>query len=186
MFAATHGLVLRWVGERRISGLRIDHPDGLRDPTAYLNRLRAAAPRAWIVVEKILEPGESLASEWPVAGTTGYDFLNVVNGLFVDPSGERLMTDFYAEFTGQPSNYSDVVHAKKRLVLEDLFRSELSGLEHLMETIRLRLPAFEDLKRTEVRCALKEIVACFPVYRTYIRPDSGTVAPAIAPPYRRL
>lgn len=176
VFAATHGLVLRWVREGRISGLRIDHPDGLRDPTAYLERLQAAAPRAWIVVEKILEPGEPLASEWPVAGTTGYDFLNMVNGLFVDPSSERVLTDFYGEFTGQPTNYRAVVRAKKLRVLEGLFHSELSWLEHLLEEIRRRRPLSDALRQQAVRCALKEIIGCFPVYRTYLRPDTGTIS----------
>ena len=77
----------RWLTEGVIDGLRVDHPDGLRDPEEYLERLRDAAPEAWIVVEKILEPGEPLPRVWPVAGTTGYDFLNRVGGLFVDPGG---------------------------------------------------------------------------------------------------
>lgn len=176
VFAATHGLVLRWLGEGRVSGLRIDHPDGLRDPTAYLMRLRAAAPRAWIVVEKILAPGEPLASEWPVAGTTGYDFLNLVNGLFVDPSSERVLSDFYGEFTGQTTDYRAVVREKKLLVLEGLFHSELSYLGHILEKIRRRRPFSDATRQQEVRCALKEIIAGFPVYRTYIRPDTGTIS----------
>lgn len=176
VFAATHGLVLRWVGEGRISGLRIDHPDGLRDPTAYLMRLRAAAPRAWIVVEKILAPGEPLASEWPVAGTTGYDFLNMVNGLFVDSSSERVLSDFYGEFTDQPTDYRAVVREKKLLVLEGIFHSELSHLGHILEKIRRRRPVSNATRPQEVRCALKEIIGCFPVYRTYIRPDTGSIS----------
>ena len=84
---ATHGLVLSWVAEGVVDGLRIDHPDGLRDPEGYLRALAQRAPEAWVVVEKILEPEEELPSSWPVAGTTGYDFLNVVGGLFVDPEG---------------------------------------------------------------------------------------------------
>ncbi len=177
VFAATHSLVLRWMGEGRISGLRIDHPDGLRDPTAYLKRLRAAAPSAWIVVEKILEPGEPLASEWPVAGTTGYDFLNMVNGLFVDPSSERVLSDFYGEFTDQPADYQAVVREKKLLVLEGLFHSELSYLGRILEKMRRRWPVPAATRQQEVHCALKEIIGCFPVYRTYIRPDTGTISP---------
>jgi (1->4)-alpha-D-glucan 1-alpha-D-glucosylmutase len=176
VFAATHALVLRWGVEGRIAGLRIDHPDGLRDPTAYLQRLRTAVPRAWIVVEKILERGELLASEWPVAGTTGYDFLNMVNGLFVDPSGERVLSDFYGEFTGRPTDYRDVMREKKLLALEGLFRSELSHLEYILGEIWLRRPVSDGARPPEVRRALKEIIGCFPVYRTYIRPDTGMIS----------
>ncbi len=175
VFAATHALVLRWVEAGRIAGLRIDHPDGLRDPVGYLQRLRTAAPPSWIVVEKILEPGEVLAPEWPVAGTTGYDFLNMVNGLFVDPLSERLLTGFYEEFTGQSSDYRDVVRRKKRLVLESLFSSELSYLEHLLEEGRCRRRAAAAVRPEDARCALKEAICCFPVYRTYIRPETGVV-----------
>ena len=172
VFAATHEMVLGWVNEGRIAGLRIDHPDGLRDPTSYLERLRAAAPQAWVVVEKILEPGETLAPAWPVAGTTGYDFLNLVSGLFVDPWSERLLTDFYGGFTNQSTDYADVVHSKKRLVLERLFSSELSHLVDLLEDSRRRYAGLAGLGREEARRALAELIASFPVYRTYIRPDT--------------
>jgi (1->4)-alpha-D-glucan 1-alpha-D-glucosylmutase len=91
VFADTHALVLRWLREGVLDGVRIDHPDGLRDPEAYCQRLHRAAPQSWIVVEKILEPGEGLRDSWPVAGTTGYDFLNRVGGLFVDPDNRRLV-----------------------------------------------------------------------------------------------
>ncbi|MFH0725167.1 MAG: malto-oligosyltrehalose synthase [Pseudomonadota bacterium] len=175
VFTATHELVLHWVNEGRIDGLRIDHPDGLRDPTSYLERLRAAAPRTWVVTEKILEPGEALATEWPVAGTTGYDFLNIVNGLFVDPRSEKCLTDFYEEFTGQSTDYGDVAQVKKRQVLEHLFSSELSHLEGLLEDSRGRYPDDNSFRREDVRRALSEVIACFPVYRTYIRPDTGEV-----------
>ena len=174
VFAATHELILRWVNEGRIDGLRVDHPDGLRDPMSYLERLRTAAGRVWIVVEKILEPGETLAPEWPVDGTTGYDFLNLVSGLFVDSRSERLLSDFYGEFTGQSTDYRDVVHAKKLLVLERLFSSELSHLADLLEESR-RHPGPAVLGREDARRALAELIACFPVYRTYIRPDTGSV-----------
>ncbi|MFH0994190.1 MAG: malto-oligosyltrehalose synthase [Pseudomonadota bacterium] len=175
VFAATHELALRWVNEGRIDGLRIDHPDGLRDPTSYLERLRAAAPRAWVVVEKILEPGEFLAPEWPVAGTTGYDFLNIVNGLFVDPRSERILTDFYGEFTGQSTDYGEIVQEKKQLVLKLLFSTESSHLERLFEDSCRRYPDCSAFPREDVRRALAEVIACFPVYRTYIRPDTGSV-----------
>ena len=104
VFTDSHNRILEWYQRGWLDGLRIDHPDGLYDPAAYLQRLRQAAPGAWITVEKILEPGEDLPVHWPVAGTTGYDFLNRVTGLFIDPAGERPVTDFYASFTGEPQS----------------------------------------------------------------------------------
>ena len=106
VFYATHQLVMRWVSERRLSGLRVDHPDGLRDPLEYFQRLRAACPDTWIVAEKILLGSESLRESWPVEGTTGYDFLNMVGRLFVDPAGAQPLTDFYREFTGESADYA--------------------------------------------------------------------------------
>ena len=99
VFADTHALILRWLEDGVLDGVRIDHIDGLRDPDLYLRTLRERAPAAKIWVEKILERGERLPARWPVAGTTGYDFLNIAGGLFVDPAAEGLLTDFYAEFT---------------------------------------------------------------------------------------
>jgi (1->4)-alpha-D-glucan 1-alpha-D-glucosylmutase len=175
VFTATHELVLKWVNEGLIEGLRIDHPDGLRDPALYLEQLRKSAPHAWIVVEKILEPGETLVPDWPVDGTTGYDFLNRVNGLFVNAEGERCLTDFYGEFTGQETDYQEVVHAKKQRVLERLFSSELTYLEALLENILRQWPGFGTFRPGDCRRILSEVIACFPVYRTYIRPGTGTV-----------
>ncbi|MBI5582061.1 MAG: malto-oligosyltrehalose synthase [Deltaproteobacteria bacterium] len=175
VFTAVHAMVLRWVQEGRIGGLRIDHPDGLRDPTAYLQQLRKAAPAAWIVVEKILAPGEALNPEWPVEGSTGYDFLNVLSGLFIDPNGKRPLTDFYHEFTGQTADYEEVVRAKKVHVLKHLFISELSRLTDLLENIHRRRRDRLELRRQDHEQALAEVIAGFPVYRTYIRPDVGRV-----------
>jgi len=175
VFAATHERVLHWIGEGRIDGLRIDHPDGLRDPTSYLERLRAAAPRTWVVVEKILEHGETLIPEWPIDGTTGYDFLSLINGLFVDPRSERLLTDFYEEFTGQSVDYREIAREKKLLVLKLLFGSELSRLEGLLEDSRRQCPGYGSFRQEDARRALAEVIVCFPVYRTYIRPDTGVV-----------
>src|SRR5262249_36596329 len=100
VFGATHREVLRWYATGDLDGIRVDLQDGLRDPTGYLRRLHAAAPDAWLVVEKILEPGEELPPGWPVAGTTGYDALREVCGLFVDPAAEPAFTALDAELTG--------------------------------------------------------------------------------------
>ena len=175
VFAATHQRILEWVQMGRVDGLRIDHPDGLNDPCAYLQRLQRAASGAWMVVEKILEPGEALAAEWPVAGTTGYDFLNVVNGLFVDPGSERRLTNCYIEFTGQTASFSEAVLEKKRLVLNRLFESEFSHLIRLVEESLTRQSAPLGIRRADVGSALAEVIVRFPVYRTYIQPEIGEV-----------
>ena len=112
VFADTHELILRWVGDGVVDGLRVDHPDGLRDPEQYVDRLTRATGGVWTVVEKILEAGEELPTSWPVAGTTGYDHLNVVAGLFVDPAGEPAITEGYGRLTGADTDVAAVVRAR--------------------------------------------------------------------------
>ena len=175
VFAETHRLVKRWIDQGRLAGLRIDHPDGLRDPAAYLRRLRQAAPNAWIVVEKILEPEEHLPQSWPVSGTTGYDFLNMVSGLFVNPSAEKTFTDLYRQITGDASDYREIVHEKKRQVLNESFASELGRLTELLVDIRYRHRRYRDMMPREMNLALKELAASFPVYRTYIRAEDEEI-----------
>src|ERR1700678_2982188 len=102
VFEATHSRILEWLRDGVLDGVRVDHPDGLRDPQQYLERLRDRAPEAWIVGEKILEPGESLRKNWPIEGTTGYDFLNVCNNLLVNSDGLKELTAVYADFTSEP------------------------------------------------------------------------------------
>src|SRR5687767_10126215 len=178
VFADTHARVLQCVSEGGIHGLRIDHPDGLRDPQVYLERLRAAAPDAWIVVEKILEPGECLPASWPVAGTTGYEFLNRVGGLFIDPSAETPLTEFYAEFTGQTTDYARLVHDKKLHILREVLGSDVNRLTDLLLHICEQHRRHRDYSRHELTEALREVIAWFPVYRTYVRPAAGAVSPA--------
>jgi (1->4)-alpha-D-glucan 1-alpha-D-glucosylmutase len=160
VFAATHSEVLRWVAAGEVDGLRVDHPDGLTDPGGYLHRLRAHAPDAWIVVEKILEPGEELPASWPVAGTTGYDALAEVDGVLVDPAGEGVFTALDTDLTGVRTSWPDLVHDCKLDVTTGMLGSELHRLVALAPTI----PAVAD--------ALAEMLACFPVYRSYL-PDNG-------------
>jgi (1->4)-alpha-D-glucan 1-alpha-D-glucosylmutase len=175
VFTDTHALILRWLGEGALDGVRIDHPDGLRDPEAYCQRLRRAAPRSWIVVEKILEPGERLRDSWPVAGTTGYDFLNRVGGLFVDPAGEQPLTEFYAEFTGESVDYPALVRAKKHQVLHELLGSDVNRLTALFVEVCERHRRHRDYTRYELNEVLREVIACFPVYRTYVQAEAGHV-----------
>lgn len=171
VFEETHRLVLRWLEEGAVDGLRIDHVDGLRDPEEYLRRLDAAAPGAWLLVEKILESGERLPPSWPIAGTTGYDFLNEVNGLFVDPAGEAPLTRFYARFTGEPTDYDAIVVQKKWQVLETILASDLERLAGLLLQIVERRRRYRDYTRGELRELLGEVAAHMPVYRTYVRPE---------------
>ncbi|MDP9387878.1 MAG: malto-oligosyltrehalose synthase [Actinomycetota bacterium] len=175
VFHDTHALVLGWVRDGVVDGLRIDHPDGLRDPEGYVRRLREASGGAWTVLEKILQPGERLPARWPVAGTTGYDFLNRVGGLFVDPDGRRPLLDLYAELTGQPTDFAEVVYDKKHLVLRHILAADLNRLTALFVQVCERNRRYRDYTRHELHEVLREVTACFPVYRTYVGPD-GTPA----------
>ncbi len=159
VFQATHGEILSWIADGLADGLRVDHPDGLRDPAQYLRRLRSAIGSRWLVVEKILEYGESLPGDWPVNGTTGYDALRLACGLFIDPDAEA---DFPAR---QPLR--DAVLDAKRSVGTDLLASELTRLIQL-EPGALDLP--------HVREALVETAARMPVYRTYLAPGMNRAA----------
>jgi len=175
VFADTHALVLRWLREGVLDGLRIDHPDGLRDPEEYFERLRDEAPEAWIVIEKILEPGEPLREPWPVEGTTGYDFLGRVGGLLVDPEGEGPLTELYVELTGQSADWPELVREKKLLVLGDLLASDVNRLAEVFLEVCERHRRHRDYTRFELRQAIRDVVACFPVYRTYVRAEIGEV-----------
>jgi (1->4)-alpha-D-glucan 1-alpha-D-glucosylmutase len=177
VFEDSHRLILQWVRQGVLDGLRVDHPDGLRDPAGYFQRLHKAVPHGWIVVEKILEPGECLPEDWPVAGTTGYDFLNRLGGLFVDPAGEGPITDFYAAFTGEPVDYVAMVRDKKLYVLKELFGSDVNRLVSLLSEVCERQKRYRDYTRRELTTMLREVIACFPVYRTYVQADEGRVSP---------
>ncbi len=176
VFDESHALILRWVREGVLDGLRVDHPDGLRDPAAYFQRLHEAVPDGWIVVEKILEPGEPLPGNWPIAGTTGYDFLNRLGGLFVDTEAEGPITDFYAAFTGESVDYPGMVREKKLYVLKELFASDVNRLVSLLSEVCERQKRYRDYTRRELTTMVREVIACFPVYRTYVRAEQGEVS----------
>ena len=180
VFGAAHALILHWYSKGWIDGFRVDHPDGLRDPTEYFERLRAAAPDAWIVAEKILQPGEMITVDWPVAGTTGYEFIRRVTGLFVDPAGEKPLTDFYAEFTGEPTDYGVVVREKQRMALRDLLEAEVNWLTRLLVRIAARYWRYRDVAEGDLREALIEVTTRLPVYCTYVRAHLGRVPEADA------
>lgn len=175
VFRDTHQRVLEWVREGVLDGLRVDHPDGLRDPEGYLDRLAEASLGTWVVVEKVLEPGERLPASWATAGTTGYDFLNRLTGLFVDPAGEGPLTALYHALTGEPTDWAEVVLAKKHQVLRELLGADLNGLAALLARVCEDHPRHRDYTRHQLREVLGEVIASFPVYRTYVRAEAGVV-----------
>ncbi|HEX9045669.1 MAG TPA: malto-oligosyltrehalose synthase [Verrucomicrobiae bacterium] len=175
VFDAVHCLLKRWVEQGWLDGVRVDHPDGLREPENYLRQLRELAPRQWIVVEKILQPEEPLSKSWPVQGTTGYEFLNQVNGLFIDGASEKALTDFYGAFTGEPADAGRLVLEKKRLVLQTLFVTEVNQLTDKMSQVVAHHAG--PGREPPLRECITELVAAFPVYRTFIPTRAGDVSP---------
>jgi (1->4)-alpha-D-glucan 1-alpha-D-glucosylmutase len=173
VFDATHGLVLGWVRDGVVDGLRVDHPDGLRDPQAYLARLAGESSASWVVVEKILEAGEELPPSWPVAGTTGYDALNDVLGVLVDAGAEKPLTDVYADLTGAPTDWPELVRETKHLVMRDVLAADVDRLTNLFVQVCEGHRRYRDYTRHELHEALREVVGAFPVYRTYASPAAG-------------
>jgi (1->4)-alpha-D-glucan 1-alpha-D-glucosylmutase len=174
VFEHVHHRVLRLVKDGVLDGLRIDHIDGMFDPKAYLRRLqrRLTARRAgrhfYLVVEKILTPHERLRADWPVDGTTGYDFLNQVLALLIDSSAESAFTHCYREFTGERRSFADIARLSKLHIMDNEMASELNVLARDMARLARQSPRTADFTRDLLRRAIKELIACFPVYRTYI------------------
>ena len=168
VFDATHRRVLEWLQNGTLDGLRIDHPDGLRDPQQYFARLRARAPHAWIIAEKILEPGEFLRQSWPIDGTTGYDFLNVCNRLLVHGDGLREFTAIYNDFVDETQDYDSLAHNKKLSVEQEALGSDVNRLASLFVEICESNRDRRDYTRAEIRRAIREVAACFSIYRTYV------------------
>ena len=175
VFDRVHELVLELVREGRLEGLRIDHIDGLRDPEAYLTQLRSWAPDAYIVVEKILEPGERLRDTWQVEGTTGYDFLNRAFGVLVDPAAEGPLSRTYEDFIGGDIHLHELKLTSKTLLMETELATDLERLTDLFADICQSHRDYRDFTRVDMRDALRETIASFPVYRTYVSPASGRV-----------
>jgi len=173
VFEETHSLVKQWSDRGWLDGLRVDHPDGLRNPREYLERLQALCPHAWIVVEKILQFGEPLPISWPVSGTTGYDFLNWLSGIFVATEHAEALTQFYREFSGITGDYEDLVYGKKMQEIESQFAPDLDRLLRILLGIVDRHWQWRDFTRNELREGIKALAAAFPVYRIYGNRESG-------------
>jgi (1->4)-alpha-D-glucan 1-alpha-D-glucosylmutase len=231
VFQKTHGLILRLLAEGKVTGLRIDHPDGLYDPAEYLWRLQRArflqlCRQAWeqrtgsdpastplpmeaerdasaqtekwedveselgrrfdelaraektepltrplyVVVEKILEPGERLPDNWPVYGTTGYDFVDVLNGIFVDRRQAKEFDRLYAKFLRHRLDYKELVYRCKKLIMQASMAAEINVLGHQLDRISELNRRSRDFTLNSLTEALREVIACFPVYRTYVTP----------------
>ena len=202
VFQQTHALVLRLIREGRVSGLRVDHIDGLKGPLEYLSRLQQAvapktkvtgkSPRCYVVVEKILNRDEALPAEWPVCGTTGYDFANVVNTLFIYHRGVAALAKKYSESTGTASSFRDIAYQKKKMVMQELFPSEVSMLGKKLVHLVQHVLTDCVVPPADLITALVEVTACLPVYRTYLRDlmisprDKGYWESAVAEAKRRI
>ena len=185
VFEATHQLLSQLIHVGKVHALRIDHPDGLFDPAKYfamLQRLAAASlgldvgvadgsqngRPLYVVAEKILSAGEGLPSQWAVHGTTGYNFLNDLNGVFIDASQSRRMRRAYVKLTGHAEPFDDVLYASKRLIMGTAMASELNVLAHTLNRISEGNRKSRDFTLDALRDVITEVVACFPVYRTYV------------------
>lgn len=204
VFAATHRLIRRLLADGSISGLRVDHPDGLLNPVQHFVRMQmlyaasqciGAEPQGvlsdngiemrvqevfgqhdWlgrraplnVVVEKILEPGEHLPANWPVDGTVGYDFIRAVNGLFIDGRNLRAFATLYRSFIGGAVDLDTIIYESKKLIMETALSSEVTVLGHILEEVSSRDRRARDFTRPALVDAIRETIACFPVYRTYI------------------
>jgi (1->4)-alpha-D-glucan 1-alpha-D-glucosylmutase len=173
VFEDTHRLIGRFVRDGLVHGLRVDHIDGLVDAAQYLTRLRALAPRAWIVVEKILVADEQLRRAWPVEGTTGYDFLNDVLGLFINPAAETAFTALYREVTGVDKPFEAIARVLRERVLREALAADVDRLVQLLVELCAASRMHRDWTRHELRQAVRTLVASFPVYRTYVRFEAG-------------
>ncbi len=168
VFDRTHALTLRLVRKGLVEGLRVDHPDGLADPRGYLRKL--AEHPIWVVAEKILTDDEELPTDWPCAGTTGYDALGMVGGLFADPSGDKPLTEAYTRLTGGPGDFTGIEREAKRFAAERLLGPEVRRLAALLARV---LP---DEDPEALHRVLVELLVAMPVYRTYLVPGEEASA----------
>ena len=182
VFEAFHRTLFDWVARGTVTGVRVDHVDGLRDPAAYLRRLvhrlrqaRPDAPAA-VWVEKILSDGESLPPDWPVMGTTGYEFMNQAMAATGDPEGIRVLRDWYAKKIAPGADFAEMVYHQKKYVAETLLGGELRRLTLMLEWLAQNGRTSRELPFRELQAGIVEVSACLGVYRTYMRGEgpSGT------------
>jgi (1->4)-alpha-D-glucan 1-alpha-D-glucosylmutase len=203
VFAAIHQLLSRLLREKLVTGVRIDHADGLFDPAKYFEMLQDLAAGAWdivrtpgsrplyVVAEKILSGRERLPRSWAVSGTTGYNFLNQLNGVFVDGPNARQMRRAYERLTGRTESFDDLLYSTKRLIMDTSMASELNVLAEMLNRVSESNRRSRDFTLNSLRDAIVEVVACFPAYRTYVTPegwtpeDRGVVEQAIVRARRR-
>jgi (1->4)-alpha-D-glucan 1-alpha-D-glucosylmutase len=180
VFQATHQFILQLVAEGKVDGLRIDHPDGLYDPAQYFKRLKNALTAArgssttgssFVVIEKILNGSERLPLEWPVSGTTGYDYANLVNGLFVDTDSARRLERIYQSSVEDDETYEEIAYRSRTLIVRVALASEINVLANRLVRIALSKRRTCDFTLNSLRSALTEVVSSFPVYRTYVSPS---------------
>lgn len=165
-----HHWIFALLEEKKIQGLRIDHPDGLYSPAQYFEKIQTKKP-SLVVIEKILDYREKLPAKWQVDGTVGYEFINVLNGLFIQKNHEQALTKIYEEFVAEKIDFFVLLHERKRNVISKHMASELHFLTHLLEQLAHLIRYERDFTRQELTEALEEVMACFPVYRTYVQPD---------------
>ncbi len=184
VFDASHVEIRRWFAEGLVDGLRVDHPDGLRDPASYLDDLATLTGGAYVLVEKILEPGETLEPTWATAGTTGYDVLGLVDRVLTDPSGEEPLTALETRLRGATVDWHDLTHDTKRAVADHTLGSEVARIVR-----ELPLPGDAsspvERRRDQWEDAVAELLACFPVYRSYLPLGHDHLATAFAEARRR-
>ncbi len=183
VFDEAHRLLLELVGSGAVTGLRIDHPDGLYLPAEYFVKLQGRAaealgektpykkPAIYLIVEKILSGAEQLPADWPVHGTTGYDFMNDAVGVLVDGAAERSVTGTFHKFIGHTLNFGHLVYAKKRLVMRLSLANDINVLGEMFDRLSEKNRWYRDYTLDALTLAVRETIACFPVYRTYAAPD---------------
>jgi (1->4)-alpha-D-glucan 1-alpha-D-glucosylmutase len=191
VFAQTHQLLRELLADERVNAVRIDHPDGLFDPARYFHMLQELAADAlgqprdperegrpdrplYVLAEKILSGREELPRRWAVHGTTGYNYLNDLNGIYVDAGRAKQMRRTYAKLTGHSEPFEEALYVCKRLIIETSMASEMNVLAHMFDRIAQSSRRSRDFTRESLRDVLTEVVACFPVYRTYVDEDGWT------------